>query len=129
MKNVSVNVDAMQFFVIISNVGIKIKCRCKCKELIDKGICHKGFIWNPSICECECDKNCDVGEYLDYENCKCRTKLVDKLSNECTENIGTVKLAEITLAKNENNYKCSFCTVYIVLMIVFFYNFYRNYYS
>ena len=24
------------------------KCRCKCKELIDKGICDKGFIWNLS---------------------------------------------------------------------------------
>ena len=23
------------------------KCRCECKELIDKGSCGKGFIWNP----------------------------------------------------------------------------------
>ena len=50
----------------------KNKCRCECKELIDEGICNKGFIWNPSNCECECDKNCDFSEYLDYENCKCR---------------------------------------------------------
>ena len=28
-------------------------------------MCDKGFIWNPSQCECECDKACDVGEYLD----------------------------------------------------------------
>ena len=55
------------------------KCRCECKELIDKGVCDKGSIWNPSNCECECDKSCDVGEYLDYENCKCRKKLADKL--------------------------------------------------
>ena len=27
------------------------KCKCECKELIDKGICDKGFIWNPSNCE------------------------------------------------------------------------------
>ena len=59
----------------------KNKCRCECKELIDKGVCDKGFIWNPSKCECECDKTCDIGEYLDYENCKCRKKLVDKLMN------------------------------------------------
>ena len=51
------------------------KQRCKCKELIDKGTCDKGFIWNPSNCECECDKNCDIGEYLDYENSKCRKKI------------------------------------------------------
>ena len=29
----------------------KDKCRCECKELIDKGVCDKGFIWNPSNCE------------------------------------------------------------------------------
>ena len=27
------------------------ECRCEGKELIDKGICDKGFIWNPSNCE------------------------------------------------------------------------------
>ena len=34
---------------------------------------NKGFVWNPSNCECECDKACDVGEYLDYEHCKSST--------------------------------------------------------
>ena len=68
------------------------KCRCECKELIDKGMCDKGFIWNPSNCECECDKSCDFGEYLDYQNCKCRKKLVDKLVDECTENIDGNKM-------------------------------------
>ena len=63
------------------------KCRCECKELIGKGICNKGFIWNPSNCECECDESCDVGEYLDFKNRKCRNKLVDKLVEECNENI------------------------------------------
>ena len=38
--------------------------------MIDKGICDKGFVLNPSNCECECDKSCDVREYLDYENLK-----------------------------------------------------------
>ena len=52
------------------------KCRCECKELIDKGLCDKGYAWNPSNCENECDKSCDVGEYLDYENCKCRKRLI-----------------------------------------------------
>ena len=60
----------------------KNKCRCECKQSTDKGVCDKGFIWNPSDCECECDKACDVGEYLDYENCKCRKKLFDKLIEE-----------------------------------------------
>ena len=76
------------------------KCRCECKELIDKGVCDKGFIWNPSNCERECDKACDVSEYLDYENCKCRKKLVDKLFDECAETVEELKLFKITLARN-----------------------------
>ena len=35
---------------------INDKCRCECKELIDKGVCDKGFVWNPSNCERECHK-------------------------------------------------------------------------
>ena len=61
------------------------KCRCECKDLIDKWICDKGFTWNPSNCECECDKSRNVGEYLDYENCKCKKRLIDKLVEECTK--------------------------------------------
>ena len=40
--------------------------------------------------------------------------LVNKLVDECTEVIEEVKLAEITLAENENNYKCSSCSVYCI---------------
>ena len=83
-------------------------------------MCNKGFIWNPSSYECEHDKACDVGEYLDFEYCKCRKKLVAPLIEECSEIVEEVKLAKITLAENENSYKCSSCTVYIVLFWIFF---------
>ena len=63
------------------------KCRYECKEMISKGISDKEFILNPSNCECECDKSWDLGEYLDYENCKCRKKLLDKLVEKCSANI------------------------------------------
>ena len=79
----------------------------KCKELIDKGVYDKACIWNPRNCECECDKSCDDGEYLDYENCKCRKRLIDKLVDECTETVEEVKPAIITLTQNENSYKYS----------------------
>ena len=94
------------------------KCRCECKELIDKGRCDEEFIWNPSNFECKCDKSCDVGEYLDYEHCKCRKKLVDKLVAECTENIDEVKIAESNSV--DNIHKCSSCTLYIVLFSIIF---------
>ena len=79
--------------------------------MIDKGICDEGFVWNPINCECECDKSCDVGKYLDYANCNHRKKLVDKLVEECTENIDDVKIAGIALFECENKCKSS-CNIY-----------------
>ena len=38
------------------------KCRCECKELIDIGVCDKGFIWNPGNSECDYYKPCDFSE-------------------------------------------------------------------
>ena len=79
-------------------------------------MCDKGFIWNPSNCECECDKSCDIGKYLDYENCKCRKRLIDQLVDECTETVQAIR----TLVENENSYKCSYFTMYTVLFWIFF---------
>ena len=99
------------------------KCICECKELIDKGICDKGFIWNSSNCECECDKSCDVGEYLDSKNFKCRKWIIDKLVEECSENIYKNETLDIIPLDSVpfNVYKnvCSSCIVYIVLITVF----------
>ena len=40
----------------------KDKCRCEYKKLIDKGLCDKGFIWNPISFDYQSDKSCDTGE-------------------------------------------------------------------
>ena len=85
------------------------KCRCECKELIDKGVCVKGFLWNPNNFDCECDKLRDIGEYLNYKNCKSRKRLVDKLDDECDENIDEVKI----VSESKNNFNS--CILYIVL--------------
>ena len=83
-------------------------------------MCDKGYIWNPSNCECECDKSSDIGEDLDYEISKRTKRLIEKLVDQCTETIEEVKPAIITLAENENSYKCSSCIMYIVLFWIFF---------
>ena len=90
-------------------------------------MCDKGFIWNPSHCECECNKLCDIGEYLDYKNCKCRIKIVGGIAEECSKNIdenkiiynetlNTILLNTIPL----NDYKkvCGSCALYIALFAV-----------
>ena len=97
----------------------KDKCRCECKELSDKGICDKGFIWNPANCEWECD----IGEYLDYKNCKRRKRIIDKLVEECTENINENETLDIiplsTIPLNVYKKVCNSSMVYIVLFVIF----------
>ena len=41
------------------------ECCCECQELDDWSSSKKDYTWNPSICNCECDKACKIGEYLD----------------------------------------------------------------
>ena len=84
----------------------------------DKIVCDKGFSWNLSNCECECDKSCGIGEYLDFKNCVCKKTLVDKLVEECTCVIEENKIYNETLNMTSLN-DCSFCTVYNVLSVVF----------
>ena len=57
--------------------------------------------------ECKCDKSCNVGQYLDYENCKCRKSLVDELVKKCTENFDEVKIAGMALFEHEIECVCS----------------------
>ena len=70
--------------------------------MIDKGVYDKGYAWNPSKRECECDKSCHVGDYLGYENCKCRKRLVDKFIDEYGENIDAEKMVR----ESENKCNC-----------------------
>ena len=105
-------------------------CKCKCR--LDASVCNNKQHWNDDKCRCEVknrlikvyvikdlfgsQQSCDVGEYLDYKNCKCRKKLADKLTEECTEDIDEVKIAR----ENKHTSKCSSCILYIVLFSIFF---------
>ena len=51
---------------------------------------------------------------------KCKKELVDKLVEECTENVEKVKLAKITSTEDENKHKCSSCTLHIKLLSIMF---------
>ena len=72
-------------------------CRCNCNEDFT-GItnCAKGYTWNPSTCEYQCDKWCKPRQYLDHKNCVCKNKLVGGLISECTSIINE------TMMKNNN---------------------------
>ena len=117
----------MQVFVTIGKVGIKINVGANVKNWLIKVYARKDlFGILVIVCVCECDKSCDVGEYLDYDNCKCRKKLVDELVEECTENIEEVKLAKITSTEDKSKHKCSSLhTVHCVI----FNNFYCQHWN
>ena len=87
--------------------------------MTDTSRCDNGFIWNPSICEYECDKSCDIGKYLDYKNCKFWKKLVDKLVEECSEDINGNKMIHI-VTLNDYGIVCHSCTIYTVLLVIVF---------
>ena len=82
--------------------------------MIDKDKCDDGFIWSPSICECECDKSYDAREYPDYANCKSRKMLIDKLVEDIVKN-KTIYNATLY----DYGWVCKSCTLYIVLIITF----------
>ena len=91
-------------------------------------MCDKGFLWNPSNYECECDKSCEIEEYVDYKNCKCRRKIFGELVQECSKNIdenkriynGTFNLILLD-AISLNDYKkvCGSYALYFALFALF----------
>ena len=85
-------------------------------------MCDKGFIWNTINCECEGDKSCDIGEYLDYKNCRCSKKIIDKLTEQCSQNIDGNELLyneTLDIISSSDNKTSDSCVVYKVLFSVF----------
>ena len=111
----------------INNVGIMINADVNAKNLlIMEGVINKMlFNWNPSNYEYECDNLCDVGEYLDYNNCKCRKKLNDKLVEECSENIDENKMI---YNSSLNDYEKNMLFLHIIHSIIshIFHNTYKH---
>ena len=68
-------------------------------------------MWNPSTCECQCDKWCKQGQYLDHKNCVCKNKLVGRIIEECTSVINETTINNKDNATNNN--------IYLILFIIF----------
>ena len=52
-------------------------------------------------------------------NCKWGKNLVDKLVEECTENVGEVNTARMAVFEQGNECKSS-CTIYVILIAIVF---------
>ena len=71
----------------IKEISNKDTCQWECKKIDTKEVCDSRFIWNPSVCICECNKYCDIYEYLDHKNCICIRKMAESLTEKCEKNI------------------------------------------
>ena len=94
-------------------------CRCDCNEDFAGIInCAKGYMWNPSICECQRDKWCKQGQYLDHKNCVCKNKLIGRIIEECTSVINETMINDKDNITNNNTYLILFI-VFLIGLIVF----------
>ena len=57
--------------------------------------------------------------YLDYEKCKCRKTLIDKLVGKCSEDINENEMI-YNMTLNDHEEVCSSSTIYIALLVIAF---------
>ena len=43
-------------------------------------------MWNPSTCDCKCNKACNIDEYSGIKNRSCKERLCGKLVLACEDN-------------------------------------------
>ena len=100
-------------------------CRCVCNEDFSGIInCAKGFLSNPSTCECQCVKWCKSAQYLDQKNCVFKNKLIGRVIEECTSVINEAMINNKDNITNNNTYLILFVVfliAFIVFLIGFFY--------
>ena len=92
-------------------------CRCDCNEDFASIInCTKGYTWNPSTCECQCDMWCKTGQYLDYKKCICKNKLIGRVIAECTSVINETMINNKDNIDNNNTITNIFIGLFSVIM-------------
>ena len=91
-------------------------CRCDCNEDF-AGIINfaKGYRWNPSTCESQCDMWCTSRQYLDHKNCVCKKKLIGRLIEECTSVINETMMNNID---NDNTVWKIFIGLFSVIIFI-----------
>ena len=94
-------------------------CRCDCNEDFAGMInCAKGYTWNPSTRECQCDTWCKPGQYLDHKNCVCKNKLIGRLISECTSVISETMINNKDSSNNNNTLRNVFIGLFSVAVLI-----------
>ena len=80
--------------------------------------CTKGYTWNPSTCECQCDTWCKQGQYLDHKNCICKNKLIGRVIEECTSIINETMINNKDNIDNNNTIWNIFIGLFSVVILI-----------
>ena len=120
-----VNMQVYNFLMRLNetrNVLWHESCKCVCK--LNSSVCNNKQIWNDDtcrcdcnedfagICECQCNKWCEPGQYLDHKNCFCKNKLIGRVIEKCTRVIN-----ETMMNNNKDNITNN--NTYLILFIAF----------
>ena len=73
-------------------------------------------MWNTSNCRCECNKACEMGEYLDIKNSSCEKRLFGKLVLACEDEI--LNANETSLDDKKVTYEKNNCLIYTISVVV-----------
>ena len=99
-------------------------CTSNCNEDFTGIInCTKGYTWNPSTCECQCDTWCKPGQYLDHKNSVWKNKLIGRVIEECTSVINETMINNNKDNITNNN---TYLILFIVFLMGFIYYYCRN---
>ena len=94
-------------------------CRCDFNEDFASIInCTKGYTWNPSFCQCQCDTWCKPGQYLDHKNCICKNKLIGRVTEECTSIISETMINDKNNIDKGNTIANIFIGLFSILLFV-----------
>ena len=80
--------------------------------------CDKGYTWNPSTCECQCDMWCKSGQYLDHKNCVCKNKLISRAIAECTNVFNKTMMNNKMSINNDDTSTNIFIGLFSVLLFI-----------
>ena len=95
--------------------------RCDCNEDFAGIInCTKGYMWNPSTCECQWDMWCKPSQYLDYKNSICKNKLIGRVIAECTSIINKTMMNNSDNIANDNTITNIFIGLFSVVVFIGF---------
>ena len=94
-------------------------CKCDCNEDFASIInCTKGFTWNPTTCENQCDTWCKPGQYLDHKNCVCKNKLIGRIIEERTNIINETVINNKDNIENDNILTNIFIGLFSIVMFI-----------